>query len=1294
MLLLVLQVVCAWGVEIPPGAPNRIGNLGEPAQVSIEGTQIFTDGEIRGALGRDLDYLIAAHPEATLSECLTAVEQRIRAGYRDCGFPNVVVQARYDLPAGRIVVKINEGPRFRCGALQVTGLKSISAAEFTRRFAEKLVPESDPGTTYPGIWKTGVPASFTAESLANYYSAASNTFASLGRFAAKYKVEIHPQPAGTNAALVVSVEDEGPKAILLGIELAGNKQNRRDDVINFLGLAKGMAITQDLIDEKTRALTQAARFMDAAITPVVLDSNGQVALRIKVVERAQLPLLTQSVSREERTLLRLREWLLAWESRQDDLIIDWTPPTAQSKGPLTYLPGQGWSATNAGQRPPRFEVIVAPSGGIMARVMGNSPGQEHPQDLYSAIIKARALSVFAQVHQRKLHIPLPPGNSGLIFVKVAPDDNVPDQFKLTMGAGFSPAQTNDNWRLRLELLPAAFADLLYRPDTQATWQGDILTVRTKRFVLRVEEGTGRLLEAESIDSKPAASAGAADVYRIKIRFATGAFAEAQEQIATSTSRDPDVFRSQRAYGSALGFFAAEVALAEPLWNSPPGGPTPEPKIALASALEKLLAGSFLDPLQKLLDGAAASRSDDVFTIPSKWIKSQGGVLEQFEQVMVWCAGNAQELAPADSWLQTLLRESAFNLNSRTEHQTAALARLAAADNLGPLGCYGALHVLQTGKGDSWAIFPELGLKRLTTTQFRWDYRMLLSSGSVMTECLANLARELGTLTPPEVEAMAGLLPPDSAALMREVAAAARQAQDQPVADAIGPAMDRWWETTGREKIGTEFRLHGQSTVTANSAPSKQDATGEVYVRAHILAVVNNRVILDGDLLEKLSPGMDELRRQYSNAPAVFKQKLAEQEQVALESVINDELVFAEAVAAGRTVPQEHLDQYTQKVIRNGFDGDTNSFLKTLAANGETLKEWQAALARHDLIVAAWQEKMLDVTLPTAEQIEQYYQAHEKDFRVEESVQISMIVINKNPTNGPAVVESQRKDAAAIHTRLVAGADFAAEAKLHSQGGQAQQGGDYGWLERSVLRKELADVAFSLPPGGLSEVIETDGAFFLLRVADRRPAALKPLAEVRADIIKTLKVQASTAMRKEWLGELRAKAYLQIWGGGSEDSHSPKSRMVTNEIKHIGPSTIRDAAIRSQLCLKQGDLPEQTSVEHDIRSLYGTGDFYNIRVSEAIVDGGSKLIYYVQEKPVVSDIQFTGNKNISSGELLSKLTSKAGERLDEWKLFKDSQTIQSQYQKAGFPKVVVKSVPKIDQQTGRGSVTFELAEGLK
>lgn len=54
----------------------------------------------------------------------------------------------------------------------------------------------------------------------------------------------------------------------------------------------------------------------------------------------------------------------------------------------------------------------------------------------------------------------------------------------------------------------------------------------------------------------------------------------------------------------------------------------------------------------------------------------------------------------------------------------------------------------------------------------------------------------------------------------------------------------------------------------------------------------------------------------------------------------------------------------------------------------------------------------------------------------------------------------------------------------------------------------------------------------------------------------------------------------------------------------------------------------------------------------------------------------------------------GDPLNEQKLFTDSQTIQEMYQKAGYPGTTVQAVPNISEESGRGTVTFEIKESLK
>jgi outer membrane protein insertion porin family len=157
--------------------------------------------------------------------------------------------------------------------------------------------------------------------------------------------------------------------------------------------------------------------------------------------------------------------------------------------------------------------------------------------------------------------------------------------------------------------------------------------------------------------------------------------------------------------------------------------------------------------------------------------------------------------------------------------------------------------------------------------------------------------------------------------------------------------------------------------------------------------------------------------------------------------------------------------------------------------------------------------------------------------------------------------------------------------------------------------------------------------------------------------------------------------------------APKVRKI--EIRHVGPPAASDDLIKANIRVKVGDTYIRTGADDDVRVLYSTGLFYNIAVTEERVTAAEvDLIYVVQGKPTLTDIRFEGNKKYSAKKLLKKITSKTGEPLDERKIFADSQEIQKIYQKAGYQKTEVKAVPSIDDQTGRGKVTFEIKETPK
>jgi outer membrane protein insertion porin family len=156
------------------------------------------------------------------------------------------------------------------------------------------------------------------------------------------------------------------------------------------------------------------------------------------------------------------------------------------------------------------------------------------------------------------------------------------------------------------------------------------------------------------------------------------------------------------------------------------------------------------------------------------------------------------------------------------------------------------------------------------------------------------------------------------------------------------------------------------------------------------------------------------------------------------------------------------------------------------------------------------------------------------------------------------------------------------------------------------------------------------------------------------------------------------------------------------IRHVGPPAVSDELVRANIRIKEGDSYEgatgdselNSHIASDIRNLYGTGYFYNVRVGQQFTPEGIELSYVVQGKPLLSAIKFQGNKRYSNAKLMKKVTAKVGEPLDELKLFTAKQEILKMYQKAGYQNTKVIYTLNIDENAGRGTATFEITESPK
>lgn len=107
------------------------------------------------------------------------------------------------------------------------------------------------------------------------------------------------------------------------------------------------------------------------------------------------------------------------------------------------------------------------------------------------------------------------------------------------------------------------------------------------------------------------------------------------------------------------------------------------------------------------------------------------------------------------------------------------------------------------------------------------------------------------------------------------------------------------------------------------------------------------------------------------------------------------------------------------------------------------------------------------------------------------------------------VDQARAKAVALRAKLAGGADFAALAKAESDDlGSRDRGGDMGFIVRGVMSGGFETAAYALPLNKLSEVIQSEQGFHIIRVEERQPL---PLANVKAVIANELAHKEAEAL---------------------------------------------------------------------------------------------------------------------------------------------------------------------------------------
>jgi parvulin-like peptidyl-prolyl isomerase len=126
-------------------------------------------------------------------------------------------------------------------------------------------------------------------------------------------------------------------------------------------------------------------------------------------------------------------------------------------------------------------------------------------------------------------------------------------------------------------------------------------------------------------------------------------------------------------------------------------------------------------------------------------------------------------------------------------------------------------------------------------------------------------------------------------------------------------------------------------------------------------------------------------------------------------------------------------------------------------------------------------------------------------------------------------EKAREFAEKLVAEIKAGADFAELAKKHSQDfGSASDGGDVGYFKRGRMVPEFEEAAFSTEPGNVTDPVETQYGFHIIKVEDKRQELPEDFEEQKEMYREQALAQEKMRVWRQYEQDLRERSDVQIF----------------------------------------------------------------------------------------------------------------------------------------------------------------------
>ena len=329
----------------------------------------------------------------------------------------------------------------------------------------------------------------------------------------------------------------------------------------------------------------------------------------------------------------------------------------------------------------------------------------------------------------------------------------------------------------------------------------------------------------------------------------------------------------------------------------------------------------------------------------------------------------------------------------------------------------------------------------------------------------------------------------------------------------------------RQSYGAQF-----DPKLMNTPEVKQNVLDELIARKAVAAEVkSNKLLITDQILQQAilaTPGLvkadgtfdaDKYKAILASrgmSPAMYEQSL--RQDMALEQLIN-------AVQNTSIVPKTVAERFAmiseQEREVQALTFKASDFTSQVKITDEMVKAFYDKNAAQfeipEMIKAEYvvlsNDVLADQVTVTDAEIQEFYKNNTKAYSVDEQRRASHILIAVGKDASAADKEKAKAKADALLAELRKNPwAFAKLAKENSQDPvSAERGGDLDFFGKGAMVKPFEEAAFKLSKGQISDVVQSDFGFHIIEVTDIKPAVVKPLEDVKAQIAADIKKQKAS-----------------------------------------------------------------------------------------------------------------------------------------------------------------------------------------